>query len=95
MRKIEKLAKSKIFIRPENHDLSYKSIVFQAYRLGFLTLNNRLAMFTKFRQVFFKALIFHHFDLEYHIWIEIDIFGYIIDGVLYQLTSNDLIEWYL
>ena len=50
-------------------------------RSDFCTPKARLA-FTKLRQVFVKALIFYHFDSEYHIRIETDISGYAIDGVL-------------
>ena len=50
-------------------------------------------MFTEFRQAFFKASILHHFDLKRHIRIETDVSGYAIDGVLSQLTSDDLGQW--
>ena len=38
-------------------------------------------VFTKLRQTFFKAPIIHHFDLEYHIQIEIDVSDHTIDRV--------------
>ena len=50
-------------------------------RLDFLTLGAKLA-FTQLKQAFVKALIFHHFDPERHIRIEIDVSGYAIGGVL-------------
>ena len=46
----------------------------------FLTPKTKLA-FTKLRQMFFKVLILHHFDLECQIRIETDISGYTIDRV--------------
>ena len=55
----------------------------------FLTLGARLT-FIKLRQIFFKASILHHFDLEYHILVETDAFGYAIGGVLSQLTLDNL-----
>ena len=48
--------------------------------LNFLILKVRIA-FTKLRQIFVKALILHHLDSEYHIWVETDIPGYTIGGV--------------
>ena len=44
--------------------------------------------FNCLRQAFTKAPILHHFDLECHVWIETNASGYIIGGVLSQLTSN-------
>ena len=55
----------------------------------FLTSYNREA-FNKLRQVFTKALIFQHFDLEYYIRIETDVSGYVIGRILSQLTSDHL-----
>ena len=51
--------------------------------------------FTELKQAFFKAPIFHHFDPKRHIRIEIDASGHAIDGVLSQLTSDNLGQWYL
>ena len=56
---------------------------------GFFIFGARLA-FTKLRQVFLKAPILHHFDPERHNWIEMDILGYAISGILSQLTLDDL-----
>ena len=53
----------------------------------FFTLGARLA-FTKWRQTFVKALIFHYFDLECHIRVETDISGYAIGIVFSQLTLD-------
>lgn len=50
---------------------------------NFLTSEVKLA-FLWLKQAFIKALIFYHFDLKYYIWIEIDIFGYIISGIFSQ-----------
>ena len=62
-------------------------------RSDFLTLGARL-VFTKLRQVFVKAPILYHFDLEHHIWVETDASSYIISRVLSQLTSDDLGRWH-
>ena len=55
----------------------------------FFTPKAKLA-FTKLKQAFFKALILYHFDLKRYIWIRMDVLGYVIGGVLSQLTLNDL-----
>ena len=60
----------------------------------FFTPGAKLA-FVKLRQAFVKALILHHFDLERHIRIEIDVSGYAIGRVLSQLTSDNLGRWHL
>ena len=60
----------------------------------FFTPGAKLA-FTKLRQVFPKAPIFYHFDLEPYIRIETDALDYTIDGVFSQLTSDDLGRWHL
>ena len=59
----------------------------------FLTPGAKLA-FTKLGQAFLKALILYHFDPERHIWIEMNVSGYAIGGVLSQLTSDDLGRWH-
>ena len=56
--------------------------------LDFLTLRARLT-FIKLRQVFIKAPIPHHFDQKHHILVKADISGYIIGGILSQVTLND------
>lgn len=55
---------------------------------GYFTLEPKL-MFTKLRQAFLKAPIFHYFDPEYHIQIA-DISGYPTSGVLSQLVLDNL-----
>ena len=54
-------------------------------RSNFLTPDSRTAI-NCLELAFIKAPILSHFDLEYYIWTEIDIFGYIIRRVLNQLT---------
>ena len=61
---------------------------------GYLTTEARLA-FTKFRKAFTKAPILWHFDLEWHIRIQIDASSYAIGGVLSQLTLDSLGQWHL
>ena len=55
----------------------------------FLTLGAK-EVFNHLRQVFTKALILRHFELECHIRIETDALGYAIGRILSQLTSNNL-----
>ena len=55
--------------------------------LDFLISGAKLT-FTKLGEAFIKALILDHFDLDCHIWIETDILGYAIGGLLIQLTLN-------
>ena len=57
--------------------------------LDFFTSGAKL-VFTKLRQVFFKAPILYHFDPEDYIYIETDVSDYAIGGVLSQLTLDDL-----
>ena len=56
--------------------------------LDFLIPKTKLA-FTKLRQAFLKAPIFHHFNSEYHIQIETDVLGYTISRVFSQLTLDN------
>ena len=60
---------------------------------GFFTFGARMA-FTKLRQAFIKAQIVYHFDLECHIWVEMDVSGYVINGVLSQLILDNLGQWH-
>lgn len=55
----------------------------------FLTFKTRL-VFVKLKQTFIKALILHHFDLEYHICVKINVLSYIINKAFYQLILNNL-----
>ena len=57
--------------------------------LGFLTFKTRLT-FIKLRQAFIEAPILHHFNLECHIQIKINISGYTIGRILSQLILNKL-----
>ena len=60
---------------------------------GYLTPKARLA-FIKLRKAFTKALIFRHFDLKCHIRIKTDALSYAINGVLSQLTLDNLGQWH-
>ena len=55
----------------------------------FLTPDVRTA-FNRLWLVFTKAPILWHFDPKCHIWIETDASGYVINGVLSQLTSGTI-----
>lgn len=57
--------------------------------MGFFTSKAKL-VFTKLRQVFNTASILHYFDLKCHIWIEINVPGSCISGILGQLTLDNL-----
>lgn len=50
----------------------------------FLTLETELA-FLQLKKAFTKALIFLHFDLEHHIWIETNVSEYAIGRIFCQL----------
>ena len=75
-----KMTKSKILIKSKNHDFPPNSKNMEA-GLGFLIFEARLA--------FIEALILHFFNSKYHIQIEINASGYVINKILSQLTSND------
>ena len=66
----------------------------QKTELGFLTSRARIT-FTKLTQMFIKAPILHHFDLERHIRIETDELGYTIGEVFSQLILDNLGQWHL
>ena len=57
--------------------------------MGYLIPNTKI-VFTQLKKTFTKALIFHHFDPECHIQIEIEVFGYTIGGFISQLTLDNL-----
>ena len=69
--------------------LGTKSKNLSKSNLDFFILGAKLA-FIELRQAFLKAPILHHFDPEYYIRIETDALGYVIGGVLSQLTSDNL-----
>ena len=81
--KVQKLSKSKNLSK-------FKKTV----RSDFFISGVKLA-FIKLKQAFVKALISYYFDLKYHIRIETDALGYAIDGVLSQLTLDNLSQWHL
>ena len=80
-----KTTKSKILVKSKNHDFS-KSRPEEA-GTGFFTPETRLA-FIQLRQAFVKTPILYYLDPESHIWIETDALGYVIGGVLNQLSSR-------
>ena len=45
-------------------------------------ISNAKKVFNYLRLAFIKAVILQHFDLESYIWIETDVLGYVMDGVL-------------
>ena len=54
---------------------------------NFLTSEAKLA-FLWLREAFIEAFILHHFDPKHYIRIETDASGYVIDGILSQLTPE-------
>ena len=60
---------------------------------GYLTHGVKQA-FTQLRQAFTKAPILQHFDPECHIRIETDVSGYVMSGILSQLTLENLGWWH-
>ena len=92
--KTEKLSKSgnlkgKKLAKSKKPPKSGNSPNFNATETGlsFLTLKARAA-FNRLWLAFTKAPILRHFDPESHIWIETDVSGYAIGGVLSQLASG-------
>ena len=69
-KKVQKLSKSKNL--PKSKETIRSS--------DFLIPGAKL-VFTKLRQVFLKAPIFHHIDPEHHVRIETDVSGYATGGV--------------
>ncbi len=57
--------------------------------MEFLTAEAKEA-FIHLQKAFIKALILWHFDLERYIHIKTDVLGYIISGVLNQMTLDHL-----
>lgn len=51
--------------------------------------------FNLFLDAFIKAPIFHHLDLEYHIFIKINVSSYAISGILSQLILDKLSKCHL
>ena len=54
---------------------------------NYLTSDAKRA-FDQLYQAFTEAFIFQHFDPEQYIWLETDMSGYAIGGVLSQLTND-------
>ncbi len=81
---------SKIY-QPLQNRLSPKSQILQkliSERI-FLLPKPKRSSYAK-RKAFTKTPILRHFDLECHIRIETDVSGYVIGGVLSQITSDQL-----
>ena len=58
-----------------------------------LTTEAKLA-FLRLKHAFIEVPILHHFDPEQYIWIETDVSGYAIVGILSQLTAK-IGQWHL
>ncbi len=88
----QKTAKSKKWIQVEKSEASWAKNLSSQSR-SFLISKARKA-FIELKKAFVKAPILNHFNPERHIQIEMDASGYAIDGILSQLTSDDLGQWY-
>ncbi len=73
---------------------AFRAKNFNSQSRSFLTSEAKKA-FIKLKSIFVKAPILNHFDLEYHIQIKMDVYGYAIDGILNQLILYDLDQWHL
>ncbi len=82
------MSKSKKWIRAEKSETSRAKNLSSQSR-SFLTSKARNT-FTELRQTFIEAPILNHFDPERHIQIKTFASGYAINGILSQLTSDDL-----
>ncbi len=89
----QKTAKSHEWINAEKSEPFWAKYLSNQSR-SFLTANTRKA-FTKLKQAFVEALILNHFDSERHIQIETDTSGYVIGGILSQLTLDNSGRWHL
>lgn len=83
---MEFLAKSKSLVNLSNN--------IRVTRPDFLIFDTKKA-FYHLSQMFIEAPILQYFDLEYYIQIKTNVLDYIIGDVLSQLTSNNLVWWYL
>lgn len=50
------------------------------FKIGFFTIEVKLA-FIQLRQIFIQILIFYNYHLKYYIWIETNIFSFVINRV--------------
>ena len=82
---LAKSKKSKL-TKPKNSDISNLKA---NSRTDFLISGAKKA-FIYLQKTFIEVLIFIYFDPERHIWIEIDVSGYAIGGVLSQMTLDYL-----
>ena len=49
-------------------------------------------VFQQFKNVFIKKSILRHFDLDKKIWIETNVFDYVVAAVLFQKNENDVLH---
>ena len=87
------MTKSIILAKFKNHNFPPNFRNMEA-KPDFFISKARLA-FTKLRQVFIEAPIFHYFNLKYYIWNETGKSGYAIGRILSQLTLDNLSQWHL
>ncbi len=59
---------------------------------SFIWLNEAKQAFNQLHDIFIKMFILRHFDLERHIYIEINMFDYAVTSILSQLNDKD--QWH-
>lgn len=52
-------------------------------------------VFSKLKQMFLEVLILNYFDLKPYIYVETNVFGYVICGIFSQLNFDNLDQWHL
>ena len=80
------MAKSKKWIQAKKAEASRTKNLGQ---LETFFISKAKKIFIKLKQAFIKAPILNYFGSEYHIQIEIDIFGYAISRIFGYLTSDN------
>ncbi len=60
---------------------------------SFIWLNEVKQAFNQLHDVFMRAFILRHFNSEWYIYIEINVFNYAVANILSQSNNED--QWYL
>ena len=83
----DKMAKSKS--QYKNKDENLTKVFVQSFGSSFLTFGAKQA-FTKMKQTYIETPILYHFDSNSYILIETNISHYAIDGILSQVSLDNL-----
>lgn len=76
----------KFFVKSKKPDLA-KNLDFDSFKADFVNLGAK-KVFTYLKKAFIKTLLLHHLEPKHYIYIETNVLGYAISGILHQLTSN-------